>query len=79
MDKGVAIGVGFKYGVAIMTILAKEKIKKVLNSLPDDSTYDKILRELSFNRMVERGLEDSKNNKVISNEQMKQKIVQWQK
>ena len=62
-----------------MTTLAKDKIKKILNTLPDDSTYDEILKELSFNRMIERGLEDSKNNKVISNEQMKQKIAQWQK
>ena len=42
-----------------MTILAKEKIKKILNNLPDDSTYDEILKELAFNRMIERGLEDS--------------------
>jgi len=62
-----------------MTILAKEKIKKILNNLPDDSTYDEILKELAFNRMIERGLEDSKFNRTISNEQMKQKIAQWQR
>ena len=62
-----------------MTILAKEKIKKILNNLPDDSTYDEILKELSFNRMIERGLEDSKFNRTISNEQIKQKIAQWQR
>jgi hypothetical protein len=28
-----------------MTILAKEKIKKILNTLPDDSTYDEILKD----------------------------------
>ena len=59
-----------------MTILTKEKIKKILNTLPDDSTYDEILKELTFNRMIERGLEDSKFNRTISNEQMKQKIAQ---
>ena len=62
-----------------MTILAKEKIKKILNNMPDDSTYDEILKELAFNRMIERGLEDSKFNRTISNEQMKQKIAQWQR
>ena len=62
-----------------MTILAKEKIKKILNNLPDDSTYDEILKELAFNRMIEKGLEDSKFNRTISNEQMKQKIAQWQR
>jgi predicted transcriptional regulator len=29
--------------------------------------------------MIERGLEDSKNGRTISNEEMKQKIKQWQK
>ena len=62
-----------------MTIITKEKIKKILNNLPNDSTYDEILKELSFNRMIERGLEDSKHNRVFSNEQVKQKIAQWQR
>jgi len=61
-----------------MTI-AKQSAKKVIDSLPDDASYDEILKELAFARMVERGLEDSKNNKTISNKEMKQKIEQWQK
>jgi hypothetical protein len=59
--------------------IAKQSAKKVIDSLPDDSSYDEILKELSFVRMVERGLEDSKNGKTISNEEMKQKVKQWQK
>ncbi len=62
-----------------MTMIAKESAKRVINSLPDDSTYDEILRELAFARMIERGLKDSKEGKTISNEQMKQKMKQWQR
>ena len=61
-----------------MTI-AKHSVKKVIDSLPDDSSYDEILKELAFARMIDRGLKDSKNGKTISNEEMKQKIKQWQK
>ena len=61
-----------------MTI-AKQSAKKVIDSLPDDTSYEDILKELAFNRMIERGLEDSKNGRTISNEEMKQKIKQWQK
>lgn len=57
----------------------KQSAKKIIDSLPDDSSYEEILRELSFARMIERGLEDSQNGKTISNEAMKQKIKQWQK
>jgi len=62
-----------------MTIMAKQNAEKIIQSLPDDSTYDEILKELAFAKMIEQGVEDSKNNRVISNEEMKQKILQWQK
>jgi len=59
-----------------MTV-AKQTAKKVIDSLPDDTSYDEILKELAFNRMIERGLEDSKNGRTISNEEMKQKIKEY--
>jgi len=31
---------------------AKDQIKQVLESQPEDSSYDDILRELAFKRMV---------------------------
>jgi len=57
-----------------MTVMAKKTAEKIIQSLPDDSSYDEILKELAFARMIEKGLDDSKNNRTISNEEMKQKI-----
>jgi len=51
--------------------------KKVIETLPQDSSYDEIIRELAFDRMIKNGLEDSKNNNIISNEDMKKKISKW--
>ncbi len=51
--------------------------KKVIETLPQDSSYDEIIRELIFDRMIKNGLEDSKNGNTISNEDMKKKISQW--
>ena len=51
--------------------------KKVIETLPQDSSYDEIIRELAFDRMIKNGLEDSKNNNTISNEDMKKKISKW--
>jgi hypothetical protein len=31
----------------------KEKMTEIINELPDDSTYDEILRELAFRDMIE--------------------------
>ena len=58
---------------------AKEEIKEIIKEQPDDSSYDEILRELAFARMIERGLEDSRENRTISNEAMKHRIKTWQK
>ena len=38
----------------------KEQMTKIIQEQPDNSSYDEILRELAFARMVERGLRDSK-------------------
>ena len=57
---------------------AKEKIRQLLETQPDDASYDEILRELAFERMVDRGLSDARNGRVISDEEMGKRIDQWQ-
>ena len=47
---------------------------KIIQEQPEDASYEEILRELAFERMVERGLEDSRKGKVISNEEMENRI-----
>lgn len=57
----------------------KEQMTRIIREQPDDSSYDEILRELAFARMIERGLEDSQANRTISNDEMKHRIKTWQK
>ena len=57
----------------------KEKMQEIIRQQPDDSSYEDILRELAFELMVERGLDDSRQGKTISNEEMGQRIRMWQK
>ena len=59
-------------------VSAKQQMTNVINEQPDDSSYDEILRELAFARMVEKGLADSKSGKTISNEEMQRRIKTWQ-
>ncbi len=58
---------------------AKDQIKQILESQPDDSSYDDILRELAFKSMIDKGMSDSKEGNVISNKDMGNKIREWQK
>lgn len=64
--------------VKIMSV-AKDHIKQLINFLPEDSSYDEILREIAFARMVENGLSDSRENRTISNEDMEHRIKSWRK
>jgi predicted transcriptional regulator len=57
----------------------KEKMQEIIRQQPDDSSYEDILRELAFELMVERGLEDSRQGKLVSNEEMGGRIRTWQK
>ena len=55
----------------------KLEAKKIIDSLPEDTSYDEILKELAFDRMIQRGLKDSKENKTVSNQDMASRIKQW--
>lgn len=57
----------------------KEKMSDIIKSQPEDASYEEIMRELAFELMVDRGLEDSRNGNTISNNEMKNKIRSWQK
>ena len=62
----------------MQTQTVKEKITKVVLSQPEDASYDEIMRELAFERMVDRGLEDVRHGRVISNDEMANRIKKWQ-
>ena len=58
---------------------AKEAMIDIIGRQPDDSSYDEILRELAFARMVQRGLADSDAGRTVSDDDVKRKIDSWQK
>ncbi len=60
-------------------LTVKRKMMEIIEHQPDDSSYKEILQELAFAHMVDRGLDDSKSNRTISNREMKRRISSWQK
>ncbi|MGH8292432.1 MAG: hypothetical protein ACRESA_03070 [Gammaproteobacteria bacterium] len=59
--------------------ITKDKMSEVIRSQPEDATYEEIMRELAFEKMVDRGIADTRNGRVISNEDMGRRIRAWQK
>lgn len=60
-------------------ISPKKEMTKIIQQQPEDSSYEEILRELAFARMVDSGLADSKAGRTITNAEIKQRIKKWQK
>ncbi len=58
--------------------IVKERLTEVIQNQPEDASYDEIIRELAFENMIERGLEDVRQGRVISNDEMEQRIKTWQ-
>ena len=57
---------------------ARDQMLRIIEAQPEDSSWDEILRELAFARMVERGLEDSKAGRTIGDDEMQERITSWQ-
>lgn len=57
----------------------KERMKEVIQSQPDDASYEEIFRELAFERMVDRGLTDFREGRVLSSDDLERRIRTWQK
>ena len=55
----------------------KEAVVDIVSRMPDDSTYEEIVQELVFNRMVERGLADADAGRVVSDDEMNRTIDSW--
>lgn len=70
---------GICYNPSLIMATAKEQITQLVQQQPDDSSYDEIIRELAFHRMIERGLKDSDEGRTISNEEMEVRINTWLK
>lgn len=56
---------------------AKDELKQVLESQPEDSSTEELVRELAFHVMVQKGLADSDAGRVIANEEMERRIRSW--
>jgi hypothetical protein len=65
--------------MSIAETTAKRRMIGIIEKQPDDSSYDEILRELSFARMVELGLADVDADRTIANEEIRHRIESWRK
>ena len=58
---------------------AKAETLAMIQKLPDDVTTGAIMEELFFKQQVEKGLQDVAEGRVLTQEELKERIAQWRK
>ena len=58
---------------------AKAEALELIKKLPEDVTTGAIMEELFFKQQVEKGLQDVADGRVLTHEELKERIVRWRK
>ena len=57
----------------------KHYVLELIRRLPDDVTTADIMEELYFKQQVDKGLQDVTEGRVLSHEELKQRVARWRK
>ena len=58
---------------------AKTEALELIQKLPDDVTTSGIMEELFFKQLVEKGLQDVAEGRVLTHEELKERLARWRK
>lgn len=56
---------------------AKEEVIEILKALPDSSTFEEIQYHLYVRQKIERGLNDIKEGRAFTQEEMERRMEKW--
>jgi len=56
---------------------AKAEALEMIKKLPDDVSTGAIMEELLFKQQVEKGLQDVVEGRVLTQEELKERIARW--
>jgi len=56
---------------------AKEQVRKILDRLPDDASYEDIQYHIYVREKVERGLRDAEEGRVLTEEEVERRMSKW--
>jgi predicted transcriptional regulator len=56
---------------------AKETVRRILDQLSDDSTFEDIMYHIYIQEKIERGLDDVREGRVLSQEDAEKRMSKW--
>lgn len=57
--------------------IAKEEVRKMLDQLPDDASFEHIQYHIYVREKIEHGLKDIKEGRVISQQEIERRMSKW--
>lgn len=77
IDLSPGVGTGAAESPATAEVPAKARMLRIVQDQPDDSSYDEILRELAFDRMIQRGLADVGAGRTLGDLEIRRRLRMW--
>lgn len=56
---------------------AKEEVKKLIDRLPNDASFEDIQYHIYVREKIEKGLNDAREGRVISQEEIEKRMSRW--
>lgn len=55
----------------------KDEVRRILDHLPDDATYQEIQYHIYAVQKIERGLQDIEQGRLVSHKEVVQRMAKW--
>ncbi len=65
------------HGPEANVVSAKEEVRRILEVIPDSASFEDIQYHIYVREKIEQGLKDVKEGRVLSQEEMEQRMRQW--
>lgn len=56
---------------------AKEEVKRILDKLPDDSSFEDIQYHIYVRAKIEQGLKDVEEGRILTQEEVEKRMAKW--
>lgn len=56
---------------------AKEEVQKMLEQIPDDSSFEDIQYQIYVREKIERGLKDIEEGRILDQEEIERRMSKW--
>ena len=60
-----------------MSMKAKEEVRKILDQIPDNVSFEDIQYHIYVREKIERGLKDIEEGRVLSQEEVERRMSRW--